>query len=227
MQKSPESLALFQTLLSPDKPLGETEAARAMVEAARETCWRRNQTCDAVVARGAVACILGGAVRKFAVRSNGQRQIVDLVVTGEFLGFAPADPAFVLEAVSNDTRIASFTSDRIESLQSRFAAVSTLMHNCAADAIRRLEHHLLVQSRISAREKVSAYLAVMTRRLKRSRGNTIVLPVTRYDIADHLGIAVETVSRTMTVLSRRGSIALNTPRNIEIRDESMLSDTYC
>jgi CRP-like cAMP-binding protein len=139
----------------------------------------------------------------------------------------PADPAFVLEAVSNDTRIASFTPDQIESLQSGFPAVSALMHNCAADAIRRLEHHLLVQSRITAREKVSAYLAAMTRRMKRSRSNTIVLPVTRYDIADHLGIAVETVSRTMTVLSRRGSITLKTPRNIEIRDESMLSDTYC
>jgi CRP-like cAMP-binding protein len=227
MQKSPESLELFQTLLNADKPLGETEAAGAMIEAARETCWRRNQTCDAVVARGAVACILGGAVRKFAVRSNGQRQIVDLMVTGDFLGFAPADPAFVLEAVSNNTWIASFTSDQIASLQSCFPAVSSLMHNCAADAIRRLEHHLLVQSRITAREKVSAYLAAMTRRMKRSRSNTIELPVTRYDIADHLGIAVETVSRTMTVLSRRGSIALRTPRKIEIRDESMLSDTYC
>ena len=227
MQTTPESLEFFQTLLNPDKPLSETEAARAMILAARETSWRRNQTCDAVVARGAVACILVGAVRKFAVRSNGQRQIVDLIVTGDFLGFAPADPAFVLEAVSNDTRIASFTPDQIESLQSRFPAVSALMHNCAAEAIRRLEHHLLVQSRITAREKVSAYLAAMTRRMKRSRNNTIVLPVTRYDIADHLGIAVETVSRTMTALSRRGSIALRTPRKIEIRDESMLSDTYC
>ncbi len=70
--------------------------------------------------RAAPSHALGGAVRKFAVRSNGQRQIVDLIVTGDFLGFAPADPAFVLEAVSNDTRIASFTPDQIELLQSRF-----------------------------------------------------------------------------------------------------------
>ncbi len=102
------------------------------------------------------------------------------------------------------------------------------MHNCAAEAIRRLEHHLLVQSRITAREKVSAYLAAMTRRMKRSRSNTIVLPVTRYDIADHLGIAVETVSRTMTVLSRRGSIALrDAAQTSRSATSSMLSDTYC
>jgi CRP-like cAMP-binding protein len=138
----------------------------------------------------------GGAVRKFAVGPNGRRQIIDLIVTGDFLGFAPADPAFLLEAVSNDTRMASFTRDRIDVLEARFPAVSALMQNCAADAIHRLEHHLLVQSRITAREKVAAYLAAMTQRIRRGRKNTIVLPVSRYDIADHLGIAVETVSRT-------------------------------
>jgi CRP-like cAMP-binding protein len=227
MQENPESLELFHTLLNPDDPPNETDAAKAMIAAARETSWRRNQACDVVIARGAVACVLGGAVRKFALRPNGQRQIIDLIVTGDFLGFAPADPAFLLEAVSRDTRIASFARQQIDALSASFPAVSALMQNCAADAIRRLEHHLLMQSRITAREKVGAYLAAMTRRMKRGRTNTIVLPVTRYDIADHLGIAVETVSRTMTTLRRRGSIALTTPRDIEIRDPAMLSDTYC
>lgn len=227
MQKTLESVELFQAMLNPEKPLSEADAAEAMVSAARETSWCRNQACDAVIARGAIACVLGGAVRKFAVGPNGRRQIIDLIVTGDFLGFAPADPAFLLEAVSNDTRMASFARDQIDELGARFPAVSAMMQTCAADAIHRLEHHLLVQSRITAREKVAAYLAAITRRMKRSRKNTIVLPVTRYDIADHLGIAVETVSRTMTVLRRRGSIALRTPRDIEIRDESMLSDPYC
>jgi CRP-like cAMP-binding protein len=177
-----------------------------------------------VIARGAVACVLAGAVRKFALRPSGQRQIIDLAVAGDFLGFGPADPAFFLEAVSNDTWLACFTRDQIGRLANRFAAVSALMENSAADAIRRLEHHLLVQSRITAREKVQAYLAEIGRRMKPAHTETITLPITRYDIADHLGIAVETVSRTMTVLRRRGSIALRSPRDIEIRDPAMLSD---
>lgn len=227
MQDSPESVELFQTLLNVETPLSEKEAAGAMIAVARETHWRRSEVCDAVIARGAVACILGGAVRKFAVRANGQRQIIDVVVTGDFLGFAPSDPAFVVEAISNDTRIASFTREQIDGLGARFPAVSGLMQNCAADAIRRLEQHLLVQSRTTAREKVGAYLAAMARRMQRSRPDRIVLPVTRYDIADHLGIAVETVSRTMTVLCRGGSIELRTPREIQIRDEATLSDPFC
>ena len=227
MQKNPEAFELFQALVDPEKRSNGNGAAEAMVTAARESCWRRNQSCDAVIARGAIACLLGGAVRKFAVRPSGRRQIIDMIVTGDFLGFSPADPSFLLEAVSNDTRIASFTRDRMNDLKSRFPAVSALMENCAADAIHRLEHHLLVQSRITAREKVAADLGAMARRIKRNRANRIILPITRYDIADHLGIAVETVSRTMTALRHRGSINLRTPRDIEIRDESMLSDTYC
>jgi CRP-like cAMP-binding protein len=226
MQETPDCAELFRKLLNPEKPRSEVGAATAMIAAARATRWRRNQACDAVVARGAVACVLAGAVRKFALRPNGQRQIIDLIVAGDFLGFAPADPAFFLEAVSNDTRMASFTHDQIDGLAARFPAVSALMQNCAAEAIGRLEHHLLVQSRITAREKVGAYLAAMTQRMKPSRTNAIKLPITRYDIADHLGIAVETVSRTMTALRRRGSIALRTPRDVEIRDPSMFSDTY-
>jgi CRP-like cAMP-binding protein len=224
MQPTPECAEIFRTLLNPEKPHSEVDATAAMMTAARETRWRRNQACDAVIARGAVACVVAGAVRKFALRPNGQRQIIDLIVAGDFLGFAPADPAFFLEAVSNDTRIASFTREQIDTLAARFPAVSALMQNCAAGAIRRLEHHLLVQNRITAREKVGAYLAEMTRRMKPSPTNAIVLPITRYDIADHLGIAVETVSRTMTALRRRGSITLRTPRDVEIRDPSILSD---
>ncbi|HEX3676642.1 MAG TPA: helix-turn-helix domain-containing protein [Sphingomicrobium sp.] len=216
---------MFQSLLNPENPLSEAEAAAAMIAAARETSWRRNQACDSVIARGAVACVLAGVVRKFALQESGQRQIIDLIVAGDFLGFAPPDPAFFLEAVSNDTRIAAFTSEQVESLGACFPAVSTMMQNCAADAIRRLEHHLLVQSRITATEKVRAYLAEMSRRMKPGPTNAIILPITRYDIADHLGIAVETVSRTMTALRRRGSIALRTPRDLEIRDPSMLSDS--
>jgi CRP-like cAMP-binding protein len=224
MQATRECAELFRTLLNPKKQHNAVDCAAAMIAAARETRWRRNQPCGAVIARGAVACLLGGAVRKFALRPNGQRQIIDLIVAGDFLGFAPADPAFFLEAVSNDTRVASFTREQIDTLSARFPAVSALMQNCAADAIRRLEHHLLVQSRITAREKVGAYLAEMTRRMKPGPSNAIVLPITRYDIADHLGIAVETVSRTMTALRRRGSITLRTPRDVEIRDASILSD---
>ncbi|KTE20022.1 hypothetical protein ATE67_11525 [Sphingopyxis sp. H050] len=224
MQDMIECKSFFAAQLSPEEPYSAADAVAAMMGAARGSRWRQNEACDAVIARGAVACVVSGAVRKFALRPSGQRQIVDFAFAGDYLGFAPADPAFFVEAVSNDTRIISFTRERIDSLAARFPAVAMLMRHGADDTIRRLEHHLLVQSRITAREKVGAYLAAMSRRVSPNGANAILLPITRYDIADHLGIAVETVSRTMTMLCRRGSIALKTARDVEIRDPSMLSD---
>ncbi|GAA0734497.1 helix-turn-helix domain-containing protein [Sphingomonas japonica] len=225
MQDTIECASLFASQQRPNQP--QSEAGAAMMAAGRASRWRRNQACDAVIARGAVACIGTGAVRKFALRPNGQRQIIDLALAGDYVGFAPADPGFFFEAVSNDTVILSFTREQIDGLVARFPAIAALMQRCTADAIRRLEHHLLVQNRMTAREKVSAYLAEMSHRIERRGTNAIVLPITRYDIADHLGIAVETVSRTMTVLCQRGSITLRTPRVVEIRDPSMLSETEC
>lgn len=227
MQANVERTEFFEARLSFGKSQPEFDAEAAMVTAARESRWRRNEPCDAVIRQGGLACVFSGAVRKFALRPSGQRQIIDIAFAGDFLGFSPPDPAFFLEAVSNDTRIISFTRAQIDGLVVRFPAVAVLMRQCAANAIRRLEHHLLVQSRITAREKVGAYLAEMSRRVSTNGTNAIVLPITRYDIADHLGIAVETVSRTMTVLCRRGSIALKTARYVEIRDPSMLSGADC
>ena len=201
----------------PGGMIGGSDLGAAVAGAGRETRWRKNQACDSVVARGAVACVLSGAVRKFALRPDGQRQIIDLMIIGDPVGFAPIDPAFFLEAVLDDTRIVSFPREEIDGLVARFPGL-------AAVIIRRLEHHLLVQSRITAREKVGAYLAELARRVAPGGASKVVLPITRYDIADHLGIAVETVSRAMTVLCRRGSIALKTPRDVEIRDAAMLSD---
>ncbi len=204
--------------------IGGSDLGAAVAGAGRETRWRKNQACDSVVARGAVACVLSGAVRKFALRPDGQRQIIDLMIIGDPVGFAPIDPAFFLEAVLDDTRIVSFPREEIDGLVARFPGLAAVMHECAGEVIRRLEHHLLVQSRITAREKVGAYLAELARRVAPGGASKVVLPITRYDIADHLGIAVETVSRAMTVLCRRGSIALKTPRDVEIRDAAMLSD---
>lgn len=223
MREPFECADLFAAQLNSDDPQRGVEAAAAMLSAGRLSRWRRNQPCDAAIACGAVACVLGGGVRKFALQRNGHRQIVDLVVAGDYVGFASADPAFFLEAVSNDTRLVSFTHERIAALSARFPAFAALMQRCASDALHRLEHHLLVQGRVTAREKVVAYLAEMSRRMQPAGSNAIVLPITRYDIADHLGIAVETVSRTMTVLRRCGSIALKTPRDVELRDPAVFA----
>ena len=224
MNKDWATLALFHQLLNHLPAADREDAAEALCAAARVSTWRRNQPCWPGTQGGRIGCVLTGTVRKYAVRANGQRQIVDLLMPGDFIGLAPFDPCYLVEAVSDGTRIAVFRPDQLAALGEQHPALVDLIHDRAADAIRRLENHLLVQGRTTASEKVGGYLAAMSRRIQRDRNGALVLPISRYDIADHLGLAVETVSRSITTLKRCGMIGLRSPRRVEIRNAERLAE---
>jgi CRP-like cAMP-binding protein len=217
-------IQLFRQILKTSDPAVRDAAAEAMRAVARHVERQRNQSCDALVAGGRIGCVLTGAVRKYSLRPDGHRQIVDLLMPGDFLGLSHRDPCFVLEAVSNGTGIASFRPGQVEAMTRAHKVVANLILDRTADAIRRLEAHLLVQGRTTAIQKVGGYLVSMCGRMAEGPNASLVLPVSRYDIADHLGIAVETVSRTMTTLTQRGMIALPSPRHVEIRDSVRLAE---
>ena len=215
---------LFRQLLGAEDSSAANQVAEALRAAARDTTWRRNQSCWPITEDGRVGCVLSGTVRKYAIRANGQRQIVDLLMPGDFIGLVPVAPAFSMEAVSDGTRIAMFRPDQVAALVKAHPAVVGLIRNRAAAAITRLENHLLVQGRTTASEKVGGYLVAMSERVQHDPSNALVLPISRYDIADHLGLAVETVSRAMTALKRCGMIGLQSPRHVEIRHADLLAN---
>lgn len=224
MNADPTARHLFHQLLGHAEPARRTELVDALLLAARATKWRRNQPCRSIAERAGVGCVLSGTVRKYAIRFSGQRQIVDLLMPGDFFGLVPLDPDFSMEAVCDGTLIAIFSPDMLARLVAEHPGIADLIRDRTADAIRRLENHLLVQGRMTAREKVGGYLVEMCGRARRDQRGALVLPISRYDIADHLGLAVETVSRAMTALRRRGLIALRSPRHVEIHDAAGLAD---
>ena len=224
MNADPTAIRVFQQLLGHAEPFRHTELVNALLAAARATKWRRNQPCRSIAEGDRIGCVLSGTVRKYAIRFNGQRQIVDLLMPGDFIGLVPLDPDFSVEAVCDGTLIAIFSPDALAALLAEHAAIADLIRDRTADAIRRLESHLLVQGRMTASDKVGAYLVEMCHRARRDECGALMLPVSRYDIADHLGLAVETVSRAMTALKQRGLIALRSPRHVEIHDAGELID---
>jgi CRP-like cAMP-binding protein len=224
MTKDWAAVALFHHLLYNLPAADREEAAEALYAAARISTWRRNQHCWPSSQGSWIGCVLTGTIRKYALRANGQRQIVDLLMPGDFVGLAPFDPCYLIEAVSDGTRIAMFRPDKLTALGAEHPALVDLIRERAADAIRRLENHLLIQGRTTASEKVGGYLAAMSRRIQRDRNAALILPISRYDIADHLGLAVETVSRSITFLKRRGMIGLRSPRRVEIRNAETLAE---
>jgi CRP-like cAMP-binding protein len=92
------------------------------------------------------------------------------------------------------------------------------MREMAFDVIDRMEARTLLLGCDSAREKVCAFLLEISARSGALPGNIISLPMSRYDIADYLGLAVETVSRTFTALRRECIIALIGSRRVRVLD---------
>lgn len=183
------------------------------------TRWRREEDCAALLTDGGLCWVVSGIIRKCAVHESGQRRIVDLIMPGDFFALGPADArTFSFQAVTEGTVTARLTQRNLNRFTTANPGVYCMFYRMACNVIARLEEQLLVQGRTTAAEKIAAYLLLMSARLSGAHDGAVVLPVSRYDIADHLGIAVETVSRAITELRRAGLIHLDGPRRIEMTD---------
>ena len=208
--------------------VGTDEAVEDAIAALRSIvsikCCDHEQCCDPPDG-ATLGWVEAGLVRKYVIHANGQRRILDLLMPGDFFGFTQdAGFDYSLQAISDGTRVARCRRVRLLELAARDPLVDQLLHDRSHQAIARLESHLLAQGRTKAPEKVGAYLLTIAKRLGTPVARSIELPVSRYDIADHLGIAVETVCRAITDLRHAGAIAFETPRQIAILDAECLSE---
>jgi CRP-like cAMP-binding protein len=169
--------------------------------------------------------VLSGAARRYVIRIDGRRQIVDLLLPGDCFGFSTGDEYdFTVEAVADDTVVASYPRRRAEMMADSDPHLAREIRQAAFEAMSRLQSQLLIMGRITALEKVGSFILEMAQRLPRGRSDSIALPISRYDIADYLGVSVETVSRSLTDLKHRGVIRLSGTRTVEIMDREALED---
>lgn len=161
--------------------------------------------------------LISGAARRCAIRPDGRRQIVDLLLPGDFFGMAFGDQSdSTIEAVTKATVVAGYPRRRIESLATSDPKIAREVWEIAFKALSRMHSQLLILGRITALEKVGSFILEMAARLSDGDGKQVALPVSRYDIADYLGISVETVSRALSVLKERGAIKLLDARTVSI-----------
>jgi CRP/FNR family transcriptional regulator, nitrogen fixation regulation protein len=87
-----------------------------------------------------------------------------------------------------------------------------------------MQTQLLILGRITALEKVGSFILEMAARLSNGDSGRVALPVSRYDIADYLGVSVETVSRALSDLKQRGVIKLLGTRTVSIVHRDLLEE---
>ena len=163
--------------------------------------------------------IIAGAARQCVLRDDGRRQILDLLLPGDLFGVSAAgDSELSLEAAVDGTLVSCCSARETDRLADPCPCLTAGMCAAALDTIARLQRQLSTVGRITATEKVGGFLHEMAQRLGVEPDGSILLPVSRTDIADYLSISVETVSRSLTSLERRGLIRVTSARHIRILD---------
>ncbi len=150
--------------------------------------------------------VLSGSVRVYKVLNDGRRQISAFYLPGDIFGLEPGDEhAFSADAIAN--------SNILVVKRSAVAALT-------ARELQYMQDHVVLLVK-SARERIASFLLQMGQRV--SSANEIELPMSRQDIADYLGLTIETVSRTLTQLENSAAIALPASRRIVIRNRAALT----
>lgn len=225
------SLQLLARRILADTPVADRSAALGLLRrATRITRWESGENiCDLDDPANDWFCVLSGVAHEYVVRPDGRRHIVDLLLPGDFFGFTTQDRRrFAVQALLDGTLVARFSRARAEAIADADRAIARVLREHMFETIERLREQLLVVGRTSAVEKVGSFLLRMSERLPYARlangDDGIALPITRYDIADQLGLSAETVSRAISTLKSDGSIALGGPRMVSIVDRRGLEE---
>jgi CRP/FNR family nitrogen fixation transcriptional regulator len=188
-------------------------------------CHRGQEICSQGGSADHWYCLISGAARRCVIRLDGRRQIVDLLLPGDVFGFSASEEYdYTVEAVAEETVVASYPRRRVEMLADGDPLLGREIRQVAFLALARLQAQLLILGRITAPEKVGSFILEMATRLSTERGNSVALPMSRYDIADYLAVSVETVSRALTYLKQRGVIKFTGTRIVRIVDREALEE---
>ncbi len=167
--------------------------------------------------------IITGTARRSVIRRDGRRQIVDLLLPGDCFGFTNGDEYDdTVEAVARETYVARCVRRDAEAAAESNPQLAREIRRATFEALLRLQSQLVIVGRTTAIEKVGAFLLDMSARVSSRSSDRVVLPISRYDMADYLGLSVETVSRSLTHLKRLGVIKLFGPRSVGIVDRAAL-----
>jgi CRP/FNR family transcriptional regulator len=156
----------------------------------------------------AVFNITEGVVRLYKLLPDGRRQIVGFALAGDFLGLALLDRYGVSADAVTDTKICRFSRKAFTSYVDTKPHLLRRLHEFASHELSLAQDQMVLLGRRSAEERIAAFLVSLRERFARigQSSVTLPLPMSRQDIADFLGLTIETVSRTFTKLAKDKTI---------------------
>ena len=180
---------------------------------------------ELVFAQGDVASrvfsLSQGVVRIYKLLPDGRRQVVGFALPGDFLGLTLLDHHTLTAEAIEPTVACSFPRPGFRRLVDGNLVALRRMNQLVSQELAAAHDRMMMLGRYTAEEKMAAFLLSWRERQRgRARAARMTpLPMSRRDIADYLGLTIETVSRTFTKIERSGVIEI-APGGVRIVDEA-------
>jgi CRP-like cAMP-binding protein len=165
--------------------------------------------------------VVSGTVCTYKVLSDGRRQIGSFYLPGDVFGLEFIEGHNLAAETVTSVKILVIKKRALAALAKQSAALASELLQLTARELARTQDRVLLLASKSAQERVIGFLFEMSKRSS-GTGNYVELPMSRQDIADYLGLTIETVSRTLWALEHSGAIEISSRRRITMRDRSRL-----
>lgn len=172
-----------------------------------------------------VYLVEAGHVCIYRMMSDGRRQVLDFAYPGDMIGLGSLHEHGVSAQATTRAKIRCLSAAGVHEAARRSPHIGAKLYEALASELSAARELLFTVSQRTATERVASFLVALSRRNER-RGedaNEIVLPMTRSDIADFLGLTIETVSRTFTKFRTLGLVGLEQSILVTIKEPAALA----
>ena len=164
---------------------------------------------------GPIFELLEGMLRIYRIMSDGRRAIIGFIHPGDVLGVSFQNRYLITAEAVTEVKVRRFARSRFFAMINELEALRPQLFAILCDEMSAAQDQMVLLGHKTAEERVVSFLLAVHR--KRAKGAEIELPMSRQDIADYLGLTIETVSRMITSLTRRGLIHPGTRNIVTLR----------
>jgi CRP/FNR family nitrogen fixation transcriptional regulator len=199
------------------------EAARALQRIGTKMRYARNET---IFSEGDEVTysyrVVSGSIRLCKHLADGRRQIAGFILPGEYCGLMHLDEHRLTAEASSDLVVVAYPQRQVDALNESMPSMRRYISNFITQRLQGVQDHVVMLGRQTAKERIVSFLLDIAQR--NGAEESTELPMSRQDIADYLGLTIETVCRIFSELKRSRIIALPSLHQVILVDVEALND---
>ena len=168
--------------------------------------------------------VVTGAVRKCRHMPDGRRQIMEFRLAGEFFGLLETEEYMLTAEALGDTVVIAYPRSQIARLGDENPELRHYLSKMLCARFVASQNHLVMLGRQTAQERLASFLVELIDHNHTDDGDMLELPMNRQDIADYLGLTIETVCRLLSAMKRQRLVTIPDLHHLQIADVEALRD---